>query len=103
MNKYNARKAQEDGYTFDSLMEQRRYRELKLLQQAGLITGLEVHPRYPLIVNGVKVCVYEADFRYTQNGRQVVEDAKGVKTDVYKLKRKLMRAVHGIEIVETQA
>jgi hypothetical protein len=57
--------------------------------------------RYPLEVNGVPVATYVADFVYSEAGREVVEDAKGVLLDVYKIKRKLMLALHGIEIRET--
>jgi len=101
-NKYNAKKVRLDGLTFDSKAEARRYQELKLLEQAGEISDLEIHPRYEIIINGVKVCNYIADFRYMSDGEQVVEDVKGVKTAVYRLKNKLMLAVHNIEILETR-
>lgn len=99
--KYRNRKTVVDGVTFDSQKEARRYSELKLLERAGSITSLELQPRFPIVVNGVKVCKYVADFGYVdQIGSPVIEDVKGVKTPMYNLKKKLMRAVHGIEIVE---
>ena len=103
-NKYNARKVQGiDGQTFDSQAEARRYAQLTTLQEAGFITRLRVHPLYRLKVNGVLVCKYEGDFAYFEGGREVVEDVKGVRTRVYVMKRKLMKAIHGIEIREVEA
>ncbi len=86
-------------------MEARRYQELRLLERAGEIRDLELQPRYPLRVNGRLICTYVADFRYwdVREGRQVVEDAKGVRTSTYKIKAKLMAAVHNIEVEEVTA
>jgi hypothetical protein len=57
--------------------------------------------RYPLVVNDIKVGSYTSDFNYRErDGREVVEDVKGVVTLVYKLKRALMRALYGIVIEE---
>jgi hypothetical protein len=68
---------------------------------AGTIYGLRLQPRYPLTVNGVKVGTYVADFAYVDAaGDDVVEDVKGVRTPVFKLKAKLMKAVHGITVEE---
>jgi hypothetical protein len=102
-SKYNARKTEVDSHTFDSLAESRRYSELKLLEKAGEISGLELQPRYPIVVNGVKVCEYRADFRYFDRGQQVVEDVKGFRTDVYQLKKKLVKACYLIDIMEVTA
>ena len=103
MTKYHAKKTSIDGYTFDSLAEANRYQQLKLLKQAGEIDELAVHPSFDIVVNGCKVCKYIADFYYFdhQKGEHIVEDVKGVKTAVYRLKKKLMKAVHGIDIYET--
>jgi ribosomal protein S8 len=106
MSKYHAQKTTLDGITFDSLMESRRYACLKLLLAAGAIDALEVHPRYPLVVNDTNIGSYIADFRYRENGKVVVEDTKSDTTrklPVYRLKRKLMKALHGIDILETSA
>lgn len=100
-NKYNAKGVDHSGYHFDSTKEYKRYCDLVLLQKAGAISGLVVHPVYQLEVNGMVVTTYEADFRYMESGEIVVEDVKGMRTDLYKLKRNLMLACKGIEIFET--
>jgi hypothetical protein len=100
MTKYHARKVVIDGFTFDSQAEGRRYSELLLLCKAGEITNLVPHPVYPLVVNGQKIGAYIADFTYLTGTGRVVEDVKGVKTPVYRLKRKLVKALYGIDIVE---
>lgn len=102
VNKYNAKKCSEDGITFDSLRERKRYQELKFLQKIGEIKSLEVHPVYPLIVNGFIVCKMLPDFRYIEQGKIVVEDVKSnaTITDVYRIKKKLIFALYAIEIKE---
>ncbi|RKZ75172.1 MAG: hypothetical protein DRR19_29510 [Candidatus Parabeggiatoa sp. nov. 1] len=94
-NKYHAVKTMIDGLTFDSKKEATRYRELKLLEKQGLITDLKLQPAY-LLQEGfryagkmVRSVQYFADFEYKQNGKIIVEDTKGMETDVFKLKRKL--------------
>src|SRR6266566_4740428 len=101
-SKYNAKKVQADGYTFDSKAEYEYYiMTLKPLAQAGAIKKLEVHPRYKLVVNNQFICTYIADFRYIdQAGKTHVVDVKGVRTDVFMLKKKLMAACLGIEVEE---
>ncbi len=89
-----------DGIKFASQKEARRYGVLKLLERAGKVHGLRLQVSYALCVNEVLVARYVADFVYTEAGRVVVEDVKGFRTPVYKLKRKLMWACHGIEIKE---
>lgn len=84
-NKYNARKVHLEGFVFDSIIESKRYQELKLLLRAGEIELLEVHPKFEIIKslewNGevIKATHYEADFQYwdCKAGRIVVEDVKG--------------------------
>ena len=100
-NKYRAIKTIVDDITFDSKKEARRYVQLKLLVKAGVVTKLELQPRYDLIINTVKCGFYKADFRYFENGKEVVEVVKGMKTSVYNLKKKLIKAIYGIEIFET--
>lgn len=95
-NKYRNKKTVIDGFTFDSKKEANRYCELKLLKKAGEIEFLELQPRYLLqerfkdysgkIQRKIE---YVADFQYFEYERMVVEDVKGIKTDVYKLKKKL--------------
>ncbi len=87
-----------DGKRFASGREAKRYGELRLLERAGLISGLKLQPRYPLTVNGCPVTVYFGDFDYVEGGQLVTEDSKGVQTDVFKLKAKLFAAIHGREV-----
>jgi hypothetical protein len=95
-----------DGFTFDSGREVDRYLQLLMRQKMGEISGLKVHPRFQLKVNEGKVCTYVADFEYwvchsdIKGSCMVVEDAKGKRTRDYIIKKKLMLAVHGIEIKE---
>jgi len=106
MNKYRAKKTVVDGITFDSKAEARRYGELKLLVKSNQICHLELQPRYDIIVQGHKICFYKADFRYQigmeDGGDVVVEDVKGMLTPVYRLKKKLVKACHGVDIVEVK-
>lgn len=100
VNKYRAQSVRtEDGF-FASKREHKRWLELKLLEKADAIQGLERQRRYVINVSGQKICTYVADFVYSENGALVVEDAKGFKTQEYKMKKKLMLAVCGIEIRE---
>lgn len=101
-NKFGNRKTIVDGITFASAKEARRYGELKLLERAGELAELKLQPRYPLTVNGHLICTYVADFSFALPpvGNVVVEDVKGYRTDVYVMKRKLMQAVHNIDVVE---
>ena len=108
MNKYHNKKITRDGETFDSQKEYRRFCELRLLERAGRIADLQRQVKFELIpsqrIDGKVVeraCVYVADFVYTEDGKQVVEDTKGVRTADYIIKRKLMLWVHGIQIRET--
>ena len=93
--KYNNKKIEINGHVFDSKAEARRYQELALLEKAGVISGLRLQPEYELIPAFKKMhrsfrkTVYIADFEYVENGRKIVEDVKGFKTEVYKLKKKL--------------
>ena len=104
-NKYKAKKCKIDGYTFDSLMEGRRYSKLKLLERVGEIKDLEVHPAYPIVWPGTdtKICVVELDFRYKKNSYpypwlEVAEDVKGCKTALSSLKKKLVEAMYEITV-----
>ena len=95
MNKYNARKTTIDGIEFDSQKEANRYCELKLLERAGQITDLYLQPVFILEEafnkNGrrYRAITYKADFQYKENGKTIVEDTKGFRTEVYKIKKKL--------------
>lgn len=107
-SKYKNKKVTYDGIKFASIKEARRYQELKLLLRAGAISDLRLQVPYELIpaqyINGKcveRAVKYIADFVYTENGKEIVEDAKGVRTDTYKIKKKLMLYVHGIRLKET--
>ena len=77
MNKYRNKKVIVDDYIFDSIQESRRYKELKLLLRAGEISNLELQPRFLL------------QDSFKKNGKTIVEDVKGIQTDVFKLKHKI--------------
>ena len=103
-NKYGARKLKApDGQVFDSVKEFHRWGCLRLLERAGRISDLRRQVSFELIPKqkGERACSYVADFVYYENGQLVVEDCKGFKTEVYRIKKKLMLWVHGISIKET--
>jgi len=102
-SKYGNKKTTIHGITFDSKWESERYLYLKSLEKAGRIKDLELQPRYNILVNDQKICAYVADFKYNKENvdgiwEHIVEDAKGVETPEFKLKKKLMKAVFDIEI-----
>ena len=123
-HKYRAVKTTIDGITFASKREAKRYTELKILEKAGYITHLELQPEYPITINGIKICKYIADFRYftvraesnepSYNSKgewqtptltgdtegQIVEDSKGFKTPIYRLKKKLVEACYPGTIIK---
>lgn len=111
-SKFGAHKTTLDGITFDSAREATRWAELKLMEKHGLIADLRRQVDFELIPNQYekdggkkrrlleRACRYKADFVYKQNGATVVEDAKGVRTKEYIIKRKLMLFVHGIKVRE---
>lgn len=123
MSKYNNSKVETpSGERFDSVKEYHRWRQLLLLQHAGVISDLQRQVPFELIPtqwetyerygkNGQRLkdgrrrvelaVIYVADFVYTHDGKQVVEDTKGVRTPDYVIKRKLMLYLKGIKILET--
>lgn len=95
-NKYSAKKTTIGDKVYDSKKEARRATVLKRWQDVGLITGLKEQVRFVLqegYTNNkgkkIRPIEYVADFMYVQDGRQIVEDCKGMRTDVYKLKKKM--------------
>lgn len=118
--KYYNKKVEYDGRKFDSIAERDRYKYLVLLQKAGEIRGLSCQQRFDLHTpqrnlfteqigkDIVKVCTYVADFVYEEivyvdkmpSWVMVVEDVKGQRTAVYKLKKKWMKFEYGIDIRE---
>lgn len=107
VSKYKNKKTVVDGITFDSKKEAHRYIELKKLKKAGVIDDLELQVKFVLIPKqeGERECSYIADFVYKDNktGETIVEDVKSsprYKTDVYKIKKKLMLFVYNIKVRE---
>lgn len=102
-SKYGAVKTEIDGIIFDSKHEAKRYQELRLLERAGEINNLCLQVPYILIDKSKygRSIKYVADFVYSRNGLTVVEDAKGMKTPVYRLKKRMMAEKYGIKIKET--
>jgi hypothetical protein len=125
-SKYGAVATVIDGHRFPSKREAKRYGELKLLERAGEIRDLRLQPRFPLCVPGsdltpIEIGVYIADFAYEQRtvrgikprfpGRtksaslsvewnDVIEDSKGFRTPVYRLKKRMVEAQYDIQITE---
>lgn len=102
-SKYRAVKTEIDGIMFDSKHEAARYQELRLLEQAGEISNLRLQVPFELIAKSKygRSIKYVADFVYSRNGLTVVEDAKGMKTPVYRLKKRMMAEKYRIKIKET--
>lgn len=106
-SKYGNKKMMIDGITFDSQKEGARYLQLKTLERAGKISKFELQKVFELCpavtIQGKKkrALTYRADFCYEENGQVVVEDVKGMVTDVYKIKRHLMKHLFGIDVRET--
>jgi hypothetical protein len=100
-HKYRAVPTHLDGIRFPSKREAQRYGVLKMLEKAGEISWLQLQPSFPVLVNGVRVFTYKADFSYfDRTGIAVVEDVKGYKTPMYRLKKKCVKAQYGVEIKE---
>jgi hypothetical protein len=86
----------------DSQKEFRRLLELRAEETAGKIFGLRPQPAaFRLVVNGVLIGRYKPDFLYFRHGKLVIEDVKGKVTELFKWKRRLMKALHNITILET--
>ena len=109
MNKYNARKSEQDGYVFDSKVENEYYNVLLDRIRRGEIRELEVHPKFPFVINGEPLrshknrpITYTADFKFWEkqgvnnfvHWQAVVVDVKGMETDVWRVKWALVKALH---------
>lgn len=108
-SKYNNRKVRCWGETFDSMLECERYKYLKALEQQKVISNLQRQVKYVLLPSQKdsrtqktieREITYLADFVYEKGSQTIVEDVKGLRTDVYKIKRKLMLYFHNIRIKE---
>lgn len=109
MSKYNNRKVRCCGETFDSMLECERYKYLKALEQQKVISNLQRQVKYVLLPSQKdsktqktieREITYLADFVYEKGSQTIIEDVKGLRTDVYKIKRKLMLYFHGIRVKE---
>ena len=109
-SKYGNKKVTIDGITFDSQREARRWQELKLLENAGEISHLERQGKIylysgttPITYDSGRKAFWKFDFAYfcSRRNKRILEDAKGFRTDVFKLKKAILKANYiGIEIVE---
>ena len=105
--KYGAVPTVIDGIRFASKAEARRYQELKMLEKAGEIKGLELQPKFPLMVPecgsgfDVRIGDYIADFRYREGPKGIlkIEDVKGMDLPLGKWKRKHTEAQYGVTII----
>jgi len=113
-HKYRAQPQEIDGIRFASGREARRYAELRTLEQAGIISGLQVHPEFPIVIDGRDVRAlpdargrqgrpikYVADFAYFSGGQRIVEDIKGGRatdTAASRLKRALVQHIHHVSV-----
>jgi hypothetical protein len=102
VNKYKARPVTTEEGRFASQREYQHWCVSKLREKAGEISHLERQVRFKLAINGHHICDFIADevFTDTATGKRVVVDVKGVKTPVYRLKKKLMKALLNIDVVE---
>ena len=109
MNKYHNKKIKIDGIEFDSILEAKKYKELKLLERAGLIKDLkrqvkfELQPKYIKNNKTIRAINYVADFVYfdVEKDKTIVIDTKGFRTEIFKLKKKIFEYVYpDLEIKE---
>jgi hypothetical protein len=108
-SKYKAKPCEIDGEKYRSKKEAKRHQELLLLQRAGQISGLVREAAY-VLAPGIKIegekrkrpaIRYVADFVYEFGGKTIIEDAKGMQTPVYRLKKHLMAVMHGHHVKES--
>lgn len=109
-SKYFNQEVKSDGFIFKSIKEEARYRTLRMSEKLGFISDLKVHPKFRLIVNGIKIASYESDFSYKPLGLTSlrVEDVKAIDkktgkfrtTEGYRIKKRLMMALLNIKITE---
>jgi hypothetical protein len=98
-NKFHAKRCTLDGHSFDSMAERGRYCDLVLMQKAGEISDLRVHPKYELTIGGVKIGTFTPDFRYQNaTGTLVIEDVKGTMTQAASLRIRVFEACYGLTV-----
>lgn len=105
-NKYHNKKVIYDGIEFDSEKEKNRYIGLKQLERLGVIQNLqrqvkyELQPSFKLNGKTIRSITYIADFVYIQDGAEIIEDVKGMRTKEYLLKKKMFEYKYQKEIKE---
>lgn len=109
-NKYNASKVEVDGVVFDSKAEAAHYQALKIFEKEGLISSLKLQPKFQFMKDGEYLKTrtgrypagrrvsYIADFSFVYKGKRVVQDTKGMDTDMSRIKRALVELFHGIHV-----
>lgn len=104
-SKYRAERCEVAGEVLDSKAEGRRFAQLRLRERAGEISGLKRQPGFRFEIGGALMFSYFADFEYFDHKLEeiVIEDVKGVKTPVYRLKKKIIEAAHKVKITEVNA
>jgi protein associated with RNAse G/E len=100
-SKYRNVKTVVAGIKFDSKKEAHYYAKLLILQDYGEVTNIILQQPFEIIHNSIKICKYKADFTVTYKDNHVeVIDVKGMRTPLYRLKKKLVKAFYGIDIIE---
>ncbi|MGO7044365.1 DUF1064 domain-containing protein [Rhizobium johnstonii] len=100
-NKFGAKTTVFDGIPFDSKREAEVYRDLKLLERSGRISGFERQRKFELIVNGKIIGTYRADFAFIDHDKDCrfrVVDVKGVVTRDFKRVQKIIKAIYNIDV-----
>ena len=102
-NKYNAKGVRIDDIYFPSTLEANRYKDLKLLAQAGEIDSLNIHPRYPIVIKDQHICFVVLDFSYhdQKTNQWIYEDSKGRDLSESKLRRKLFEVMYNRKVLVT--
>ena len=101
--KYRNEPIEINGIRFDSKKEAARYGELKLLERAGTIESLTVHPKYEFVHNGVRIGSFRPDFSYKEYGQVVIEDVKSPPTRAetsYRIRKRLLKAFYDLDVRE---
>ncbi len=98
--KYRNVPVEVEGIKFASKAEARRYVELRILRDTGIIKKLRIQPRYELLVDGIKIGTYVPDFDYYEDEKLKVEDVKGFRTDLFIWKRKHFEAQYKVVLNE---
>lgn len=98
--KYGAKRMYVDGVWFDSIAEAKFYGGLRDRQKAGEVGAILRQPEFPLVVNGIVIAKYRADFQFFDRiaGHDRTVDVKGFDTPLSRLKRKHVKAQYGIDV-----